>query len=422
MKNLSHNCSRTELWASPDNWETTTSKSSLKKIWSVQCYFFDPQFQKNYPKGFQFRRKANRGLYTLEERRAGIRLLMSEMKKALDQKHFNPITKKFMEPPVQSVTGSINQKTYFIDALRLNYQTLRVSEGVKKEIRRIIKKIESVAIDLSLDISISEIHSGHIRDLLDNLNLTANEYNKYLTHLSIVLADLVEKRMLFHNPIRDIKKKKTVKKLRETLEISQLQQIFEYLKTNYYEFYRYGMIFFHSGSRSSELFRLQVKNVNLLKQEYKLTIQKGNHYKEVMKVILPEAVPYWTELLAMSSTPNDYLFTRGLCPSDIPTQPYQITKRWKRLIKDRVVFKNGVLVDVRELDKADNNYEKVTADFYALKHLFLDELDKQSNSQSQYSKVMAGHTTNVTERVYLVGRQGRKNDALKNTRIGVFAK
>ncbi|RKS03724.1 hypothetical protein [Flavobacterium sp. 102] len=421
MKKLSNNCSRTEIWGSPKNWETTTSKSSLKKSWSVQCDFYDPTFKKEYPKGFPLRRKVNRGLYTVEDRRAAVKFVISEMEKLLDKMRYNPISEKYMEPDVKPVSGTLNSKMNFIEALRINYPTQTVSEGVKKEIRRIIKKIESAAVTLEIEFPICEMHSGHVRDLLDHLSLTPNEYNKYLTHLSIVLSDLVEKRMLFHNPIRDIKKKKTTKKLRETLEISELQQIFDHLKVNNYEFFRYGMIFFHSGSRSTEMFRLQEKHVNLRKQEYKLTIQKGNHFKEVIKVILPNVIPYWTELLAMSNGPEYFLFTRGLCPSDIPTQSYQITKRWKRLIKDRMVFKNGILTDIRSLEKGDKNFTRITADFYSLKHLFLDELDKASNAAANYSKTMAGHTTNVTERVYLVGREGRKNEALKSLQINVLA-
>ena len=47
-----------------------------------------------------------------------------------------------------------------------------------------------------------------------------------------------------------------------------------------------------------------------------------------------------------------------------PIQPYQITKRWYRLIKqsDNIKDENGNII-------------KVTEDFYALKHLFLDILD-----------------------------------------------
>lgn len=416
MKKTFNNCTRTELWGSPSNWETTTSKASLKKIWSIQCDFYDPLFKKKYPKGFSFRKKVNK-FKTIEERRAAIKLMMIEIPKLLDQKGYNPITKKFMVPEIKPVSGTLHQKLNFIEALRINYTTQTISIGVKKEIKRIIAKVETSAVDLNIEFPICEMHSGHVRDLLDNLNLTPNEYNKYLTHISIILSDLVEKRMLFHNPIRDIKKKKTTKKLRETLEISELQQIFDYLKVNHYEFYRYGIIFFHSGSRSSELFRLQTKDVNLRKQEYKLTIQKGNHYKEVMKPILLNVIPYWTELLSQSSNPNDYLFTRGLIPSETPTQPYQITKRWKRLIKDKMVFKNGILIKKSALEVGDKNYNLITADFYSLKHLFLDELDRISN----LAGAIAGHTTDVTERFYLFGSEGRKNDKLKTIQMNVIA-
>jgi len=293
----------------------------------------------------------------------------------------------------------LHPKLNFVEALKTAYPLLSVSEGVKKELRRIVAKVDKSAIALKMEFPIGAIHSGHIRDLLDPLGLTNNEYNKYLTHLSIVLSDLVEKRMVFHNPIRDIKKKKTVKKIRETLEVDELNKIFKILKVDYYTFYRYGMIFFHSGARSAELFRVQKKDVNLAKQEYKVTILKGKVSKEVIKVILPNVLKYWTEIIGECTNDDDFLFTRGLKPSLIPTLPRQIGLRWKRLVKDKY---------------------NVTADFYALKHLFLDELDKASDSALNLSKGMASHETNVTEKVYLVGRNNRKNEALKKINIQIL--
>lgn len=108
---------------------------------------------------------------------------------------------------------------------------------------------------------------------------------------------------------------------------------------------------------------------------------------------------FWTEIVQECTDENDFLFTRGLKPSLTPTQLSQITKRWKRLVKDKY---------------------NVTADFYALKHLFLDELDKASHIDLNLSKGMASHETNVTEKVYLVGRNNRKNEALKKINICVI--
>lgn len=419
-KNLLFDCSYSEVWVHPKNWKSLTSKKSLELNWYVECKFYDPLFQEKYPKGFPFRKKLNR-FRTLEERKAAITLLLKEIPILFEDKGYNPITKKFMKAEVEKISeDKLSPKLNFIKALKLGYVNLSVSDGVKKELRRIIAKVEKSANQQRIEFSICEIHSGYVRDLLDYLNLTPNEYNKFLTHLSIVLSDLVEKRMVFHNPIRDIKKKKTTKKIRETLEIDEAKQIFEYLKINYPTFYRYGMIFFHSGSRTSELFRLQKKDINLEKQEYKITILKGNHYKEVKKVILPNVLEYWNELISECESDEDFIFSRNLEPGETPIQPYQITKRYKRLVKDRLVFKKGILTDIRTLNKYDNKYIPVTADFYAFKHLFLDELDKATTLN--VSKAMAAHTTNVTENVYLIGREKRKNEILKNINIDILQK
>lgn len=397
-KSLLFDCSYTDVWVHPKNWKTLTSKKSLELNWYVECKFTDPLFLEKYPKGFPFRKKLNK-FRTLEERKAAIQLLLKQIPILFEDKGWNPITKKYMIPEKKPVPGTLYPNQNFIEALEVAYLKLSVSDGVIKELRRIIAKVKKSAAEQRIEFSICEIHSGHVRDLLDYINLTPNEYNKYLTHLSIVLSDLVEKRIVFHNPIRDIKKKKTVKKIRETMEVDELNKIFKILKHDHYTFFRYGMIFFHSGARSSELFRVQKKHVNLEKREYRVTINKGNSYREVIKVILPNAFKFWTEIVQECTNDEDYLFTRNLQPSLIAIQPYQITKRWKRLVKDKY---------------------NVTADFYALKHLFLDELDKATSESSMLSKGMASHETDVTEKVYLIGRNNRKNEALKKIKINVI--
>jgi hypothetical protein len=74
----------------------------------------------------------------------------------------------------------------------------------------------------------------------------------------------------------------------------------------------------------------------------------------------------------------------------IPIQPYQITKRWKRLVKDKY---------------------NVTADFYALKHLFWMSWIKPLVKALSYQR--NGHETDVTEKVYLIGRNSRKTSLEK---------
>lgn len=72
----------------------------------------------------------------------------------------------------------------------------------------------------------------------------------------------------------------------------------------------------------------------------------------------------------------------------------------------------------RRLRKVKKKFN-ITADFYSLKHLFLDELDKVTQySELNLSSKMASHTTtSITNSVYLVGKKNRENKILKNLDI-----
>ncbi|NAW49890.1 hypothetical protein GNY06_00230, partial [Elizabethkingia argentiflava] len=76
---------------------------------------------------------------------------------------------------------------------------------------------------------------------------------------------------------------------------------------------------------------------------------------------------------------------------DKPIQPYQITKRWHRLIKssNKIKDKDGKII-------------KVTEDFYSLKHLFLDKLDQASDEEINLAKIAASHRTDSITKVYTV--------------------
>ena len=87
-------CSYSQLWVSPANWQKATKKD-LDKDWYVQCVFFDPRFDKKYPKGFPYRKKANKAT-TVEERKAMVSFLLKNIPKQLDA-GYNPILKKYVQ-------------------------------------------------------------------------------------------------------------------------------------------------------------------------------------------------------------------------------------------------------------------------------------------------------------------------------------
>lgn len=277
---------------------------------------------------------------------------------------------------------------------------INIADRSKIDIKSTINNISKVAKNMYPDVKMKGINSLHIRDILDYIDISNYRFNKHLAHLSIVINELVEKRVFAHNCIRDIKKRKQVKKVRETLSIDQLNDIFNMLEKHNYSFYRFSKVFFYSGARISELMRVQTKDVNLINKEYKVTILKGGQYFEMIKPILPDVWHLWNEVLSEAKNNEHYIFSSCLISGPDKISERQITRRWKRYVKNKYGY---------------------TADFYALKHLFLDILDSQFGGQNQnISSELASHTSSqITNSVYLVNKEKRYLETLKNLKISI---
>lgn len=127
---------------------------------------------------------------------------------------------------------------------------------------------------------VSEISRKHIKIIFEYLEvndqLSAHRYNKYRCYLMIFFKELMELETVDSNPIRDISKRK---KIRELLSNEERQKIDSYLKPNFYTFWRFINIFFHSGARENEMLALQAKNVDIEKHRFKLLIKKGRQMR-----------------------------------------------------------------------------------------------------------------------------------------------
>jgi integrase len=399
MKTLSNNCSYTELWVSPKNWKTTTSKSSLKKNWYVQCYFFDPTFSKKYPIGFPFRKKANK-FHSLEERKAHVRFILDEIPKLFEQKGYNPITKKFMfdieKTSVPEQREDITPDTPFLDALEFAYSKMKLAKTTADDLKSVIKFLKQSALQLRFDsLKITDVKRKHIRFIIENLEKTegifsGHKFNKYRCHLHMLFSELVEFEAVDANIITGIKKRVQEKKIREVLTIDERIKINEHLKESYPEFWRFTILFFHSGGRITEMLRLQVKDVDLENQFYLTLIKKGNQQKWVKRAIKDITLPLWRKAL-FAGRSTDYVFSIGLVPGPKEINRDQISRRWRVHVKEKL---------------------GITSDFYALKHLNLDETSRLLSMKD--AALMAGHTdTKMVESVYAVGEKERQLERLK---------
>ncbi|GIZ14023.1 tyrosine-type recombinase/integrase [Capnocytophaga catalasegens] len=381
MTNTSTICSFTQLWVSPVNWRNATEKD-LKKEWYVQCFFYDARFAQKYPKGFPYRKKLNR-IKKLNERKKAVEFLLRTMENQL-LNGYNPILKKY-----EGVSEKeLSPETPFIEAFE---QALKLKEGSKthlKEIETIVKRLEKAASILKMnDIAIKDFKRSQLKRMLDCLCFPDKYYNKAVRYVSSLYRVLVEYECCETNITRDIYPKKIIKEKRIIPSKKDLQQIQAFTQKNYPYFYRFMMIFLYSGARTTELFRLQKKDIDLENREFTILLEKGGQYKPMTKVILQPAIPFWEELLQEVKHDTDFLFTSKFKPSNKQVQPEITTRFWNRHIKKKL----GII-----------------ADFYSLKHYMLDSLD------SETAMVLASHTNKSTTEIYQVHKEKRDREMLKN--------
>ena len=152
------------------------------------------------------------------------------------------------------------------------------------------------------------------------------------------------------------------------------------------------MIFLYSGARNTELFRLQRKDVDLEKQEFVILLEKGGQYKRCTKVILSPALEFWKEICSKCKSDNDYLFALDFVPNKKMGHTEIVTRFWKRHVKDKL---------------------GIEADFYALKHYMLDNLD------SDTAMLLASHTNQNTTAIYQVNKAKKERERLKQLEIQI---
>ena len=386
ITNTIQGCSYTELWVSPANWQKATKKD-LDKDWYVQCIFFDPRYGKKYPKGFPYRKKANKP-QTIEERKALISFLLKNIPQQFNN-GYNPITKKYMNLRDEGLYPDL----LFIEAFK---RVLEIKSGTKSHlynIKRAIERLEEASEALGMQyIKVKDLRRVDLKIMLDYLQLPDKYYNKFVIYFSSLYRVLIEYECCESNITRDIYPKKTFKEPRLVLEKNELDRIKELLEKTHPEFYRYMMIFLYSGARNTELFRLQRKDVDLDKQEFVILLEKGGQYKRCTKVILTPALEYWKEVCGECQSPDDYLFALNFVPSKKMGHTEIVTRFWKRNVKDKL---------------------GIEADFYALKHYMLDNLD------SDTAMLLASHTNKNTTAIYQVNKAKKDREMLKQLKIEI---
>ena len=365
---LNDGCTCSQPAIIPKNWKKG-GKELLLKDWKLQYYFFDPAFKNDpkYKKGKQVRIKGGINRYhTLEHRRIAAKFLLDQTIKDLKEHHYNPITNKFSKNTVL-----LSEQKYLADALKYAFKEKKAAHNTLLDVKSMLKYINISIKALEYDfLEIKDVSRKHIKAIMSHQersrDISKDRYNKYISMLSPLFDDLIELEIIENNPTYKIKKYPRIHKLRKTLSKENYVRVFDYLKKDHYNFWRYMMIFSRSGSRSSELFRLRKTDVNLTIKEFKILIIKGKQRKEVIKPINIHVVDLWKEIML---EPGEFVFSSNFKSGHKQSNSRQVTDYWKRHVKDKL---------------------GITTDFYAYKHAYLDEV-RQILTMQEASR-LAGHS------------------------------
>lgn len=413
MISLPNGCSCSEPTIYPANWKTG-GKSLLKCNWYIQYRFRDPgqddEFQKKYKYGYPVRVKFKRGVQSIEDLRTAAAQLTSEVRRMLIIDGYNPITKSNKVPT--AIQSDIPGSTLFINALRSALSTIKVGKGSKYDLTSIIKYVESAADALSLDtLQIDQVKRKHIKLILEHLGKTkkrwsANTHNWYLSYLTIIFNELIEFEAIEHNPVSKISRMNNPSFIRETLSKDQRHLVDHHLrKKGSSRFRLYIRLFFHSGIRSTELLALKAKDVDLERQVIRVTIRKRRNDTQVQKTIKDIALPFWW-LALKECQPEDYIFSNNLFPGPKRINAIQISRRWKKYVKDpkvtdaagNIIYGEGGL--------------GINADFYSFKHANTTEI-VNSIGEKAASELNSHTSVAMVRKIYDVDRVPREHDKIR---------
>lgn len=241
-------------------------------------------------------------------------------------------------------------------------------------------------------VEVHRITRKHIRQIMDHCEeerkLSARNWNAYRTYLAMLFEQLLEYELVENNPVKLLRKRQEDEVVRDTLTLEQRKLLVSHLQETDPVFLRFIQIFFHSGARRTELFSLRIENIHLDKSYYQVLVKKGRKKRWVTKVIKDIALPYWRE--QVGNHLSGYLFSVGLLPGNKPIRPEQVTRRWKRHIKNKL---------------------GITADLYSLKHLNTDEVSAEL-SIAEAAKLNS-HSVQMARKHYAVNETMRELERVK---------
>lgn len=391
---LQHGCSCSAISVHPANWKT--KKASLNITWYLQYRFYDKENNRSKLCIIKDRINQFKALELRKEYTAS--LLQNELE--LLQSGYNPITKNIVEERIN--VFEIEPTTPLLTALKQAADKIKCVHKTRLDLKNTIKFFEEAAFSLRMHrMPVEKVRRKHIKMILSRCEINKKEkwsnntFNAYVKNLRILFEELMEYEATDTNPCEGIKRKKVIPQPKTILNKEECKLIDEFVAHYDYRFWRLIHIFFHSGSRTTELFRVQGKHVDLVRQKVKYLILKGKEYEWKQRTIKDIALPLWKDIMK-DCKENDYVFSVGLEPGPKPIRPDQVQHRWRRHIQG----------------KKEDGKLGIKCSWYSLKHLNTEQTAKLVGLKIAADQ-NAHSSTIITMKHYAIGEKERMHEQAK---------
>jgi integrase len=388
---LPNGCSCTPPIIQPKDW-----KRNVKKDWAITCRFYEP----GRPAPYQYAVKGMNHKKSFLERKLLTGDIAAEVLRQL-KKGYNPRLQVVMEPR----DVEISPVHPFTTGLTYALSKLRGVPGYLIDVKSCVKGITENAGDIAEKV-ISEVTTRDLEGILErcsksNPRFTAYRHNRYRSYLISLFKVLKKAQAVETNPALEVERLKAVKKKRKTTTKEERQLISDHLKKYHYSFWRFIQIFFHSGSRETELMRLRLEDIDLRRQVFTTVVKKGKEYREEEGIIKNSILPLWEELIS-ECQPGQYLFSKSLLPGTQPIRPDQVGRRWAKYVKgkpnERYPHWGGLGID---------------KDLYSLKHSNTSAITGILSDEDA-ARLNKHTSTAMVVKIYDVERGDRQAERLKN--------
>lgn len=199
------------------------------------------------------------------------------------------------------------------------------------------KKLEKLTID--------EMNSGIAQEFMDWIKMVHGVQNRthnyYLSDISILFNEMVNRNHIEINPFRKIKKLQVEETSVVAFSNEELKLVKTKLKEDDKVLYCIAGLIFNCALRPAEIVRLKIEDLFLEDGMIHISGSQSKNKKSCWVNILNEE---YLEVLRSSnydSYPNDYfIFSRHLKPGDKEVAPTRIAERWRKWANDNNIKRN----------------------------------------------------------------------------------